>query len=103
VGAVTATLAPHHIPGYAGIPEYRPGVMICSDFGRPLWPARWDWLRHGTFTYRVRAFGPDGEELPVTISPAGPATRINWYAERKPRVNLSKYRRRQRARARRKR
>jgi hypothetical protein len=100
---MTATLAPHHIPGYRTIPEYRPGepLAICEDFGTPLWPVLWNYWRHGSYGYRITAHGPDGEELPVTFESAGPVTVINWYARRKPRLRLGEYHRRQRARVKR--
>jgi hypothetical protein len=71
------------------------GEVIC-DGGRPLWPVRWNWLRHGTWNYRVFIVGLDD---------AGPTVGWSWPAppSRKLCIDGREYRRRQRARAKRRR
>jgi hypothetical protein len=54
-----------------------PGTLEICDGGRPLRPERWNALRHGTWSYRITAIGPDGLPIPgakVTIGPAAPGS-----------------------------
>lgn len=84
-------------------PECACGPEVICDGGRPLWPERWSVLRHGTWNYRVSIVGLDDAE--VTFGPPGPTVRWSWYSppSRKLCIDGREYRRRQRARAKRRR
>jgi hypothetical protein len=55
-------LADHALDDWAT----EPPRVICDE-GQPLWPERWNWLRHGTWSYIVTAVGPDGQPIPGAI------------------------------------
>lgn len=59
------------VSGFLRVPDRPPVPLWICDSGRPLWPERWNWWRHASYTYRITAIAADGTELPVTISPAG--------------------------------
>ena len=50
-------------------------LVICGGI-RPLWPERWNLLRHGTWCYRVTAI-PAGAAVTLTSLPG--ALEISWY------------------------
>ena len=52
--------------------------VIC-DGGRPLWPERWHWLRHGTWYYKITAIRADGTPLEGATVTIGP-----WYPRGEP-------------------
>ena len=74
--------------------------LIC-DGGRPLWPERWNLLRHGTYRYTVAVIG--AEDATVEIGPVDGAISHEWYGTHRPKLRIDgrEYARRRKARKRR--